>query len=85
MTARSRSKSGSRSRSRWAAARPPARLVKPPADLVEALKAAPPAWEHWRALSPSHQREHVAAIEEAKKPETRARRIEGAVRMVLAG
>jgi hypothetical protein len=35
-------------------------------------------------LSYSHQREHVEAIEGAKKPETRTRRIEGAVRMVAA-
>ena len=56
------------------------RVVKPPADLVEALEAAPGAWERWRALSYSHQREHVEAIEQAKKPETRTRRIENAVR-----
>jgi len=58
--------------------------TKPPADFVRALKAEPPAWERWRALSYSHQREHVRAIEEAKKPETRARRIAGAVRKLLA-
>ena len=48
------------------------REVKPPPDLVKALKAAPAALERWRALSYTHQREHVEAIEEAKKPETRA-------------
>ncbi len=58
------------------------REVAPPADFVKALKAAPPAWDRWRELSYSHQREHVEAIEGAKKPETRARRIEGAVRMI---
>jgi hypothetical protein len=58
------------------------REVRPPADLVKALKAAPPAWDRWRELSYSHQREHAEAVEEAKKPETRARRIEGAVRAV---
>jgi hypothetical protein len=61
------------------------RTVKPPADLVKALKAAPEAWERWRALSYTHQREHVEAIEEAKKPETRARRIAKAVAMVRGG
>jgi Bacteriocin-protection, YdeI or OmpD-Associated/Domain of unknown function (DUF1905) len=60
------------------------RQVEPPADLVKALKAAPPAWDRWRELSYSHQREHVEAVEGAKKPETRARRIEGSVRMVGA-
>jgi uncharacterized protein YdeI (YjbR/CyaY-like superfamily) len=58
------------------------REVKPPADFVKALKAAPSAWERWRALSYSHQREHVEAIEQAKKPGTRSRRIDGAVRML---
>ena len=55
------------------------REVKPPADLVKALKAAPPAWDRWRELSFSHQREYAEAVAEAKKPETRARRIAGAV------
>jgi uncharacterized protein YdeI (YjbR/CyaY-like superfamily) len=58
------------------------REVKPPADFVKALKAAPPAWHRWRELSYSHQREYAEAIEEAKKPETRARRIEMAVRAI---
>jgi uncharacterized protein YdeI (YjbR/CyaY-like superfamily) len=58
------------------------REVKPPADLVKALRATPSAWERWRALSFTHQREPVEAIEQAKRPDTRARRIEAAVRMV---
>lgn len=57
------------------------REIKPPLDFVKALKASPPAWDRWRELSYSHQREHVEAIEEAKKPETRARRIAAAVRI----
>ena len=61
---------------------PQRRDIDPPADFVKALKAAPRAWEQWQALSYSHQREHVEAIEEAKKPETRARRIENALRMI---
>src|SRR5262245_10019436 len=60
------------------------RAVDPPADLVRALKASRPAWDRWRALSYTHQREHVEAIEGAKKPETRARRVERAVAMILA-
>ena len=61
---------------------PEKREITPPADFVKALKAAPPAWDRWRELSYSHQREHVEAIEEAKKPATRARRIEIAIRMI---
>ena len=60
------------------------REVEPPRDLVKALKAAGPAWERWGELSYTHQREHVEAVVEAKKPETRARRIEAAVEMVRA-
>ncbi len=32
------------------------REVKAPADLVKALKAAPPAWDRWRELSYSTAR-----------------------------
>ena len=60
------------------------REVTPPADLVKALKAVPGAWDRWRGLSFTHQREHAEAIEDAKKPETRARRIAKAVEMVRA-
>jgi len=61
-----------------------ARRVAPPPDLVKALKAAPSAWERWGELSFSHQREYVEAVEEAKKPETRSRRIETTVKAVGA-
>jgi hypothetical protein len=61
-----------------------ARTVTPPADLVHALKSGQPAWERWRKLSYTHQREYVEAIEGAKKPETRVRRIDGAVRAMRA-
>jgi hypothetical protein len=60
------------------------RTVTPPADLVKALKASPPAWDRWRDLSYSHQKEHVEAVEGAKKPETRTKRIAGAVKTVRA-
>lgn len=58
------------------------REVKPPADFVKALKASPPAWDRWRELSFSHQREYAEWIESAKKPETRARRVAEAVRKI---
>src|SRR5499427_9264523 len=60
------------------------REVTPPADFLRALKTAPPAWHRWRELSYSHQREYVESIEGAKKPETRARRIEAAVGAIRA-
>jgi hypothetical protein len=57
------------------------RTIEVPADLAEALEAAG-AREAFDALSFSHRREHVQAVEDAKKPETRARRIAKAVEMV---
>ena len=60
------------------------REVEPPADLVKALKAAPPAWERWQEMSFTHQREYAEAVEGAKKPETRVRRIENAVKAITA-
>lgn len=58
------------------------REVEPPADLVKALKKVKGAWERWKGLSYTLQREDVEAVEGAKKPETRERRIEKAVRRV---
>lgn len=55
------------------------REVTPPTDLVKALKAAPPAWDRWQELSYTHQREHAESVEQARSPETRARRIARAV------
>ena len=59
------------------------REVEAPPDLVAALEAAGvlPAFER---LSFTHRKEHVRAIDEAKAPETRLRRIEKAVAMALA-
>lgn len=59
------------------------REVKPPPELVKALRAAG-AWAQWAELSFTHQREHVEAILDAKKPETRQRRVAKAVEMVSA-
>ena len=55
------------------------REVTPPSDLAEALVAAPDAHRAFEALSYSNKRRHVLAIEDAKAPETRRRRIEKAI------
>ena len=60
------------------------RTVTAPGDLLRALKAVPGALDAWKASSFTHQREHVEAIEGAKKPETRERRVAAAVAMVAA-
>jgi len=57
------------------------RTVTPPKDLVKALKAGS-ILSQFSAMAYTHQREHVEAIEQAKKPETRERRIEACVKMV---
>jgi hypothetical protein len=57
------------------------RTVETPADLAKALRAAK-LIATWRALSFTHQREHAEAILEARKPETRARRIEKCLEML---
>lgn len=55
------------------------RSVEVPPDLQVALQANPTAWEAWERLSFTHQREHVEAIVEAKREDTRARRIAKAI------
>jgi DUF1707 SHOCT-like domain/Bacteriocin-protection, YdeI or OmpD-Associated len=56
--------------------------VAEPADLARALDADPAARAAYDRLSYSRKREHVLAIESAKKPETRARRIDKALAML---
>ena len=54
------------------------RVVEVPADFAAALDEHPDARAAFTALSYSNQRAHVLAIESAKTPETRVRRIEAA-------
>lgn len=55
------------------------RVITPPKDLARALRANKSAQAAWEKLSYTHRKEYARAVEEAKKPETRARRIEKAV------
>ena len=57
------------------------RTVAPPEDFASALDAAG-LRAAFDKLAPSHQKEHVRAIEEAKSPETRARRIDKAIALI---
>jgi hypothetical protein len=59
------------------------REVEVPKDFAAALKKAG-LTKDFAALAFTHRKEHVRAIEEAKTPETRLRRIEKAVAMVAA-
>ena len=59
------------------------RTVSVPKDLADALieNRLSDAFE---AMSYTHRKEHVRAIEEAKAPETRIRRIQKAIEMIAA-
>lgn len=61
------------------------RVMEPPADFARALKGNKDAQATWDKLSYTHRREHVEHIEDAKKPETRARRIDKSVQTLAAG
>lgn len=50
-----------------------------PRDLERAINASKDARAGWAMLPASHRREHVKHVIEAKKPETRARRIAATV------
>ncbi|MEU4335459.1 YdeI/OmpD-associated family protein [Micromonospora lupini] len=54
-------------------------VVVEPADFARALDDDPDARAAYDNLAYSHKREHVRAIESAKKPETRQRRIQNAI------
>jgi hypothetical protein len=59
------------------------RMVIPPPDLLAALSQHPSAEAAWNKLSYSHRKEIAEAIEAAKKPETRIRRVERAIAELL--
>jgi len=43
------------------------------------------AWQFFRKLSPTHQRDYVVWIHTAKRAETRARRIAESIALLAAG
>jgi bifunctional DNA-binding transcriptional regulator/antitoxin component of YhaV-PrlF toxin-antitoxin module len=57
------------------------RNVELPEDFAEALKKVD-LTEVFSKMSYTHQKEYVNAITEAKKPETRARRVKNAIEMI---
>ena len=61
------------------------RTVEVPGDLAEALAADPEAAAAFDRLSFTHRREYVNWITEARKPETRARRVAGTVERLRGG
>jgi hypothetical protein len=61
------------------------RVLEIPPDLAAALAAEPAAQAAFDKLSYSNKRRHTMPVEEAKTPETRARRIEKSVENLKAG
>ena len=59
------------------------REVEVPVDLAEALRGNDEARAVFEGLSYSHQREYVDSIAEAKRAETRARRVERTIQALL--
>jgi hypothetical protein len=59
------------------------RIVVVPEDVEKAFEDAPEAANFYRTLSYTHQREYIQWINEAKRAETRARRIQQAIEMLL--
>ena len=61
------------------------RTVEVPADFADALEVNEEQQEVFEALSYSHEKEFVEWIKSAKKEDTRRRRIEGSLQMLLEG
>lgn len=61
------------------------RVVVVPEDFALAMSGESAAKEFFDKLSYSHQRQHVLAIEDAKTPETRSKRIDKALAMLREG
>lgn len=61
------------------------RVVAIPPDLGVALERDPRASEFFESLSPGQKRWYVLPIEQAKKPETRERRVAKALSMLREG
>jgi len=61
------------------------KAVRVPKDFQEALKANSKAQATFERFPPSHKREYVEWIEEAKRDETRQRRIQSAIEWLAEG
>jgi uncharacterized protein YdeI (YjbR/CyaY-like superfamily) len=70
---------------RWDAAYASPATVEMPDDLTAALEASPKAAEFWSGLNKSNRYAIIFQLEDAKKPETRARRLGKFVGMLERG
>ena len=60
------------------------RVVTPPAEIARALRGDKALKAAWEKLSYSNRKEHAGSIEGAKRPETRARRVEKVIEALSA-
>lgn len=60
------------------------RTVEPPADLSRAIAASKAMAANWEKLSFTNKKEMARSLEEAKKPETRERRLAAALEKLRA-
>jgi uncharacterized protein YdeI (YjbR/CyaY-like superfamily) len=65
--------------------RPPKKSAKVPAYIEKAFKADPRAWATFERLTPRERIMYVGWIDNAKREDTKARRIERSVRQLAAG
>ncbi len=56
-----------------------------PPYIQAAIRRQPAAWRYFQGLAPSHQRRYLGWIESAKRVETKARRLQEAIRLLTAG
>lgn len=61
------------------------RVIEVPPDLKQALEAQPASLSYFNKLSYSHQKEYVRWVNEAKRQETRLKRIQEAVDLLSQG
>jgi uncharacterized protein YdeI (YjbR/CyaY-like superfamily) len=55
-----------------------------PEAFGEALKGQPAAWKNFESMAPSYRRQFIGWIADAKREETRTRRIQKAIELLLA-
>ena len=51
-------------------------------EIEEALKVNKKAWEHFNNLAPGYKKQYVGWLVTAKRPETRKRRLEEAIKLL---
>lgn len=56
-----------------------------PPEFAAALQQNPQGDEIFKTLAPSYQKQYLGWIETAKRPETRAKRIQESIRLLAAG